>query len=175
MDYFELYQSEKTENPVELLGLDRSSYTYVMKEEEFEALDKLKVAYYSGRETEEMCDILKEPTYLISNEIKRMFELYDKKLNYKGVQLFSTASENTTSPLYWVAGFPAVDCLHESAEKYGNGMLKELVLDKRKLQGLNIFRVAGLLEYKVIITLPVAESLLRRRLYGIGLRRVKVI
>ena len=68
-----------------------------------------------------------------------------------------------------------VDCLHESAEKYDNGMLKELVLDKRKLEGFHIFRVAGLLEYKVIITLPVAESLLRRRLYGIGLRKVKVI
>lgn len=175
MDYFELYQSDKVENPVQLLGLDGSHYSYAMKETEFASLDKLKVAYYSGRDTEEMCDILKEPTYLISNEIKRLFELYDKKIDYKGVQLFSTASENTTSPLYWVAGFSEVECLHESAEKYGNGMLKELVLDKRKLQGLDIFRVAGLLEYKVIITLPVAESLLRRRLYGIGLRRVKVI
>lgn len=175
MDYFELYQSEIVENPVELMGLDRNCYSYAMKEGEFETLDKLKVAYYSGRETEEMCDILKEPTYLISNEIKGLFELYDKKIGYKGVQLFSTASENISSPLYWVADFPVVECLHESAEKYGNGMLKELVLDKRKIRGLDIFRVAGLLEYKVIITLPVAESLLRRRLYGIGLQRVKVI
>ena len=175
MDYFELYQSDKVENPVEILGLDGSHYTYTMKEDEFKALDKLKVAYYSGRETEELCDILKDPTYLISNEMKRLFELYNREIIYKGIQLFSTASENTTSPLYWVADFPIIDCLHKSAEKYDNGMLKELVLDKRKLRGLNIFRVDGLLEYKVIITLPVAESLLRRRLYGIGLRRVKVI
>ena len=48
----------------------------------------MKVVYYSGRETEEMCDLLKKPTYLISNEIKRLFELYDKTIDYKGVQLF---------------------------------------------------------------------------------------
>jgi hypothetical protein len=35
--------------------------------------------------------------------------------------------------------------------------------------------VAGLLEYKIIVSLPVAESLLRRRLYGIGMRKVKVV
>ncbi|RDY27784.1 hypothetical protein [Lachnotalea glycerini] len=175
MDYFELFQSEKVENAVELMGLDSSQYPYAMTKGDFEVLDKLKVAYYSGRETEEMCDILKEPTCLISNEIKRLFKLYDRSLEYKGVQLFSTASENTTSPLYWVAGFPIIDCLHESSQKYGNGMLKELILDKKKIRGLNIFRVAGLLEHKVIVTLPVAESILRRRLYGIGLRRVKVV
>lgn len=175
MDYFELFQSEMVENAVELMGLDSSRYCYAMKERDFAALDKLKVAYYSGRETEEMCDILKKPTYLISNEIKRLFELYDTKIEYKGVQLFSTASENITSPLYWVAGFPMVDCLHESARKYDNGMLKELVLDKKKIKGLDIFRVAGLLEYKVIVSLPAAESLLRRRLYGIGLQRIKVV
>ena len=54
-------------------------------------------------------------------------------------------------------------------------MLKELVWDKKKIKGLDIFRVAGLLEYKVIVSLPVTESLLRRRLYGIGLQRIKVI
>ncbi|MGN6714334.1 hypothetical protein [Anaerocolumna jejuensis] len=175
MDYFELFQSEKVENAVELMGLNKNQYSYSMKEEDFSALDKLKVAYYSGRDTEEVCDILKEPTYLISNEIKRLFELYDKSIEYKGVQLFSTAGENTKSPLYWVADFPMPECMHESSGKYDNGMLKELVLDRKKIRGLDIFRVAGLLEYKIIVSLPVAESLLRRRLYGIGMRKVKVV
>lgn len=175
MDYFELYQSETVENAAELKDLDSSRYSYAMKEEEFAALDQLKVAYYSGRETEEMCDILKEPAYLISNEIKRLFELYDTNMEFKGIQLFSTARGNTASPLYWAAGFPMLDCLHESAVKYDNGMIKELILDKKQIKGSDIFRVAGLLEHKVIVTLPVAEGLLRRRLYGIGLRRVKVV
>jgi hypothetical protein len=175
MDYFELYQSDKVENAVELMGLDRDRYCYGMTEEDFTALEPLKVAYYSGRETEEMCDILIEPVYLISNEIKRLFELYDKSIDYKGVQLFSTASENTKSPLYWVAGIKERVCLHETSEIYGNGMLKALVLDRKKIKGLDIFRVAGLLEYKIIVSLPVAESILRRRLYGIGLQRIKVV
>lgn len=175
MDYFELYQSEKVENAIHIINLDSSQYTYSMKEEDFHALDKLKVAYYSGRDVEELCDILKEPTFLISNDIKRLFELYDSDIEYKGVQLFSTADENPTHPLYWVGKFEMLDCLHKNTKKYGNGMLQELVLDKDKIIGKSIFRVGGLLEYKLIIALPVAESLLRRRFYGIGLRRVKVM
>lgn len=53
-------------------------------------------------------------------------------------------------------------------------MLKKLVLDRRKIRGKAIFRVGGLLEYKVAVSLPVAESILRRRPYGVSLQRIEV-
>ena len=71
--------------------------------------------------------------------------------------------------------FEMIECLHESSKKYTNGTIEELVLERKKIGEKQIFRVTPLLEYKVIISLPVAESLLRRRFYGIGLKRVKVI
>lgn len=59
-------------------------------------------------------------------------------------------------------------------KKQDNGMLKKLVLDRRKIRGKAIFRVGGLLEYKVAVSLPVAESILRRRPYGVSLQRIEV-
>ncbi len=175
MEYFELSQERAVENPIEVMNLDRNIYTYQMKEKEYEKLETLKVAYYSGREYEEVCDILTEPTFLISDKIKRLFSLYDKSISFKAIQVFSTAPENKRAPLYWVAKFEMIECLHESSKKYTNGTIEELVLERKKIGEKQIFRVMPLLEYKVIISLPVAESLLRRRFYGIGLKKVKVI
>ena len=58
MDYYELFQSKEVENPIVVMKLEQAAYTYGMKKAEFEALERLKVAYYSGREFEEPCDIL---------------------------------------------------------------------------------------------------------------------
>ena len=78
MDYYELSQSKKVENAIEILGLDQEKYCYAMEEANFEALDKLKVAYYSGREFEELCDILIAPTFMVSDYMKKLMELYEK-------------------------------------------------------------------------------------------------
>lgn len=174
MEYFELCQSKAVENPLVILKLDRKKYTYEMTEEDFTALDKLKVAWFSGREFEEVCDILTDPTFLVSEGLKKSLQLYDKSIPFKGVQLFSTAEENRHHPLYWVPCFTLLDCLHEKTKKQDNGMLRHLVLEEKKIRGKSIFRIDGLLEYKVAVSLPVAESILRRRPYGISLQKIEV-
>lgn len=175
MEYFELFQSSKVENAVEIVGLDAGEYCYGMDKKKFDALDKLKVAYYSGREYEELCDILKQPTFLLSDRLKHIIGLYDREIQFKGVQLFSMDEERKEYPLYWVPFFQKTDCLHEKTQKYDNGFLKELILDRRKIEGLSVFRIGNILEYKVAVSLPAAESILRRRFYGVELRKLEVI
>ncbi len=174
MEYFELCQSRAVENPLAVLKLDREKYCYAMGRQEFEALDRLKVAWFSGREFEEICDIITEPTYLVSDGLKKILEVYDKNISFKGVRLFSTAEESRQCPLYWVPFFPIPDCLHEKTRKFDNGMLENLVLDKEKIRKYPVFRIGGILEYKVAVSLPVAESILRRRPYGVSLQRIEV-
>lgn len=174
MEYFELIQSQAVENPLEITKLDRQKYKYAMTEDDFQALDRLKVAYFSGREFEESCDILTDPTYLVSDRLRGVLELYDKNIAFKGLQLFSTAEESKNYPLYWVPWFQMRACLHESSEKYDNGMLKNLVLDSKRISDCSIFRISGLQEYKVVVSLPVAESIMRRRFYGVSLRKIEV-
>lgn len=174
MEYFELRQSPKVENAIEIMGLDRDKYCYAMSTKDFEALDKLKVAYFSGREFEEICDVLLQPTFLISDNMKKIIELYEKESQFKGIQIYPPAEASKQYPFYWVPCFPEADCLHQKSVILDNGMVKELVLDRRKLGKRQIFRLSGLIEYKVIVTMPVAESILRRRMYGVELRRVEV-
>lgn len=175
MEYYELFQNKKVENPIEIMGLESTQYCYDMTREDFEALDKLKVAYFSGREFEEICDILTTPTYLVSDQLKKVLEMYEKEIHFKGVQLFPTAKEGRQYPLYWVPQFPELEALHKDTVIHDNGIAAKLVLDGSKIGDRQIFRIAGLLEYKVVISMPVAESILRRRFYGVGLRKLEVV
>ena len=48
-------------------------------------------------------------------------------------------------------------------------MIKRLVLDQKKSWKRSIFRVDGILEQRIIVALPLAESMLRRRMTGVSL------
>lgn len=64
--------------------------------------------------------------------------------------------------------------MHSDTVKYPNGELQELILDKRKVRGRDIFRVRGMMENKVVVSLAVAESILRRKPYGVSIKKVSV-
>lgn len=175
MEYFELIQSDKVENPIELIGLNPDEYCYAMNRENFDKLEKLKVAYFSGRESEEICDILISPTFMIADSMKNLFELYDSAIEFKGVQIFPTTKECHRYPQYWVPFFPQVECFHETTAVNEIGQVERLVLDQNKIGERQVFRIPGILEYKVIVSMPVAESILRRRYYGVALKEAEVV
>lgn len=174
MEYFELSQSPRVENPVVLTGIDRDAYSYAMPPKRFEALDRLIVAYFSGNEREEPCDILTDPTFMVSDGLKKLLALYSRETAFKGVQALPASGEGAWYPMYWVPCFPEIACMHESSAVYGNGMISSLVLEGGKIGKQDVFRLSGCLEYKVVVSLPVAESILRRRFYGIGLKKLEV-
>lgn len=175
MEYYELAQSEKVENPIELMGIDSAAYCPAMTRKHFGALDDMRVAYFSGNEAEEICDVLTSPTFLVSDRLKKLLSLYEKETEFKGIQLFPTSEKSKQYPVYWVPYFPETDCVHKSSVWYDNGMISSLVLDGSRIGRRNIFRLSGLLEYRVIVSLPVAESILRRRLYGVELKKMEVV
>ncbi len=65
--------------------------------------------------------------------------------------------------------------MHERSKIYDNGMVSSLVLNGQKIGRRNLFRLSGLLEYKIVVSLPVVESILRRRLYGVELTKLEVV
>lgn len=174
-EYFELRQNHMVENAITIIGIDTASYCYKMQEKDFENLEKVTVAYFVGNGEEELCDLLIAPTLMVSDRMKKVLNLYDKKMEFKGVQLYPLVQECTKYPLYWIPKFCETDCLHESTEFNDNGTMKEPVLDKRKLGKSSIVRVTDSTGFKVIISLPVAESLLRRRMYGIELHKLRIV
>lgn len=167
MRYFELAADRDLSNPVQVRRLDTQIYKNGISKEEFDAIRHLQVAYFSHSPQTEICDVLWEPAFMVSDALRRVFLLYEPDMEFRGVQLFADDLEDETAPLYWIPYIEPVSCLGGESRKYPNGMLEKLVLDREAPAGSrHIFRVADILEYKVIISLPAAESMIRRQMTG---------
>lgn len=172
MRYFELTVDREVSNPVQIQRLDPKQYRNGLTQEEFLSLPSLSVAYFDHTLQVEIYDVLREPAFLVSDDLKHLFALYEPDMEFKAVQLFANDLEDPAAPLFWLPYIPEVDCLSEKSKKYPNGMLEELVLDIHADIKSEIFRVSDIMEYKIIISLAVAESMLRRKMAGFALTPV---
>lgn len=169
MKYFELTADKEITNPIRIQKLQGSVYKKGISAEEFAGIPTLAVGYFENLPDAELYDILPEPAFLISDRLKRLISLYEPDMEFRAIQLFAREQEDHTAPLYWFPYFTPVDCLSSRTEKYPDGMIKRLVLDQKKSWNRSIFRVDGILEQRIIVAFPLAESMLRRRMTGVSL------
>lgn len=168
MKYFEVVPDQEIANPIQIQRVDRNIYKNAISEEDFQTIPALAVGYFENLPERELYDVLHEPTFLLSDRVKRLLSLYAPKMEFKGIQLFAMEEQDNTAPLYWIPHIAPLECLGDETSKYPNGAVKQLVLDGGKVLKQNIFRVAGILEQKIIVSLPIAESMLRRKVSGIS-------
>ena len=171
--FFRLRISDQISRTLDIIGLP-AQYTNVVAKSDFDKLDDNIVAYFRGETVPEISGVLAHPSFLVCDDLNSLFQLYSPQFQAKAIQLFAGEMESKENYLYWLPYIEPVNCLHSSTEKYSNGMLKHLVLDSRSLPYAPFFRLDGLLEDIVVISLPLAESILRRCFYGIQLDPVEV-
>lgn len=140
-----------------------------------EKIPKHQVAYFEYSPQLEICDILFQPTLLIEDNVKRLWSLYEPHMKFKGVQVFANDPELDVSPMYWSPMLKTINCMDAKTKTYSNGMLEHLVIQFRSIQKQQLFRVGGLLEQVVLVSLPVAESMLKRAQTGFELAPVKLV
>lgn len=174
MEYFLLSVSAQTRSVISPTSDNDETLLKGYNSKEFEQLPKFQVGYFRCNEDVEILDVLKEPTFLISDKLKSIFEVYEPNMEFKGVKLYSDDVDNIQAHTYWVGDYFEVDSLHSSAEFYPNSWLKKLVLDEEKIIDKDIFKVANILETRIIVSLRVAESILRRKTLGVSLTKVEV-
>ena len=167
MEYFLLKVSNHVNKPIK--PKLQSVSTLIT---EVSDLADYSIGYYD-REGNEKTDILTVPLFMVSEEIKNVLKMYDADMICKGIQLFSNDEEYV--PILYFAIQPyRADCLHRDVRINPNGTVNEVVLDKKMIPNKDIFVIDRLIETKIVISLRVAESLLRRSIYGIGLETIKV-
>lgn len=176
MEYFLLKQSEDIVNPIKVFGVDMENYTTAMTHMDFKKLKRSKVAYAEYSRSHEIPDILTSPTYMVSDTIRRVLHMYDDKISFKSIQIFPTLEKHImeATGTYWICDCVMEDCMHRDTVILPNGEMQEIILDKNKVKGRDIFRVKGMPDNRLIISLAVAESILRRNVYGIMLEKVRI-
>lgn len=175
MRYFLVNQSEQLTKPLVIDGLDPQYYKYNISPEDWERIPPVIVSYFKNYANVEPSEVLKQPTLMIGNKMKELFQLYDSTLEFKGIQVFSDKIEDRLGYLYWIVKCEEADCLHESCNIYPNGMVEEIRLKHAKLPPKPIFKIGSIVQNTLVVNFPVAESILRRNWLGVGLKEIKVL
>ena len=118
-------------------------------------------------------DVIDGPVFIVSDQIKKLIEIYDDSPVWKCVALLDHVLKKQS--IYWLPLLDKIDCVSDETEFYKDKSLKKLVLDKEKIGNSKIFRVASISRKLVVVNLDIAESILRRFFQGIKLEKVDCV
>lgn len=114
--------------------------------------------------------IIARPVYLVNTGVKEVLSNYDSIILCTPVMF--NDQDRGKQQLYWLLNVKRIDSLSTETTFYAPQDLKTLVLDEKKIRDKPVFKIKGIIEEYLVIRLDVAESLLRRDLYGIELKPV---
>ncbi|MED1917484.1 hypothetical protein P4V64_19360 [Bacillus thuringiensis] len=143
----------------------------LQKENTFEQLPPISVLDVNTDGGHTYTDWLEKPMPMISERMKTITAKYNPSVQWKRVDLID--SETNLRNVYWAMQVPAVDCLSMETAFHLNGTVKRLVLDTDKIKAHHFFKVQGILEPYIVVSLDAAESFLRRSLNGFVLQKVE--
>lgn len=160
------------------IDFDYKLYQHIMTKEHFEKIPKDKICYYKYSVEVEMPDVMLRPTFMVGSSIYNIVKLYNENIEWKSLQVFPDVLDYVREMVksYWIPCLPEYKCLHEEAIVLPNGTVDRLILNRSKMRNVDIFRVADARvgENLVVVSLPLAESINRRNVYGVSIERVEV-
>lgn len=174
-EYFQLKRDEKVSNPIQIFHFAVEGDIIPGKPIEPEAVPEHQVSYFEYSPQLEICHVLFQPLLLVEDKVKRLWDLYESQIKYKGVRVFANDSNINISPMYWCPVVEKIDCLDDKSEFYPNGTMKKLVVRFQTVEEHHVFQVQGVLEPITIVSLPVAESMLKRSMFGFQLEPVILV
>lgn len=174
MRYFRLCQGAHVRNVMDIQWAVPCPYKSNPTEEEFKDYPDVLVGYYKYSDMVTMPDVLEKSFFFVSDEVKHVLHMYDESIPFKAIHVYPFGMVEDMVPLYWTFYPPKAECLHSSVRIFPNGEPEELILDKRKIPEKDVFGISNICVNRIIVSLPVAESLLRRNMFGISLKEVLV-
>lgn len=124
-------------------------------------IKNVNVAFSNVQHPVDFIDILDKQLFLISNDIKKVFSMYEPSMIFKEVCILNNATDEYGR--YALPLFKEIDCLsrEHSIISPDRSYVKKIVLSHTS-EKPSIFKVGGLMTDIVVVRLDVAESLLRR-------------
>ncbi len=172
MKYFILRQDRNLENAIEIEGFNNSQKMTLLKADEDKYKDSTNVPVH-GNENSIYPDLIQAPVLLISDDLHKLFKLYENTVVYK-IAVFSDL-ERKKQKVYRLVLPELLDALSDKAIFFKNGWIDKIVLDADKIGDYNIFQIKAGVNYYFIVSLDVVESMLKRGLFvGIKFEEVEV-
>lgn len=173
MRYFFINQDINLSKTINFRDFDLIGGRMIFTKEESETMIDGAVLYLGGTGREVRPDLIQSPVTIFSNRLRDIINAYEEDLIFKELSLIH--QNNALLYSYVQIFMEHLNVLSEQVEFYPTGMPKQLILDRKKIGNHQIFRLDGPYRKDPIISMPLAESLLRRDIIGINFEEVEVV
>lgn len=118
-------------------------------------------------------DLLCRPFVLVSKGFMETTVMYDSDIPYRSVKLWDRKSGMNGT--YFIPLLEEIECISEKTiyNKAGN-RITELVLDYEKIRDKVVFKIEGYDRKCIVGRMDFVESLLRRKVRGIRIEKVRM-
>lgn len=174
MDYFRIRQDRRYVHPPVITNLnDIIQRRAQLSEEEAQEIADINVAFARPEETLDFVDVLDSQLFLVGEQVREVFQIYEPSLGYKAVCILNNLTGDYRN--YYAPVFRTVDCYSEKSEANRNrSVIEKLVLRESEIRDFGVFKVKNVETDLVVIRLDVVESLLRRGVRQFQLERVQL-
>lgn len=170
---FLLKQDERYTNTPRLKDMFHKISTKDINRLNAHKIDDVIIFQVTAEERCEYLDVLDKQLFLISEKMMKIICKYDTDIVFKILPLID--SKRHTQENYYLPIFEDIEALDEKSEfNLNRAIVKNIVLNKKKIEGKKIFRIKESEKTLVVVRLDVAESVLRRKPRGISLERLEV-
>lgn len=168
MDYFWIRQDRRYENSPVIEDFYEKMQRKNFTPERKHRIPDRNVVYCDTFRKLDFTDIVDGQAFLVSEKIRRVFEIYERQITYKFFCILNNLADEYMT--YYAPILPVVDCM----VKPGPGRENKLILRESAIDSASIFRVKYDEREIVVVRLDVAESLLRRDVRGVELIRSRI-
>lgn len=119
-------------------------------------------------------DVLSNPFFLVSKEIKKVLSLFEPNMEFR--QILCLDRKNQLGHQYFLPCLPFISCISPKSQfNLDHSMLLKPVLEEEKIPDKGIFILGDVKSRYVVMRLDVVETILRKKVYGIELEEVEII
>jgi len=172
MRYFFLTQDVKLPCTIQFRDFDITGARQLFLKSDSERLNDTTILYLGGNGKEARPDLIQSPVTMFSGHLKDVMDAYEPDLIFKDVVLIH--KENSLQYHYVQILMDQLDVISDKTEFYPNQLPKRLILDSQKIGRHNLFLLSGKYRNDPIVSLALAESLMRRKVTGIRFEEVEV-
>lgn len=161
MEYFILQPDERIYNTIHIPVFSIMDYKN-FKSYNLEELPPMTIIPRRGSVHEEYPDLL-GGLFLVSERLNEVISVFSPGMKYR---MFCFWDQQKNTPFYYYAYMPpAVEGLSEKSiiENRGTVIVKA-ILKREEMKNLDIVRISGWEKHLILVSLPVAEAILRRNL-----------
>lgn len=172
MRFFTIEQDKSLPDQIRFRDFDICGPRHIFYKEDGENLQESTMMYLEKDSGEAAPDFIQSPVYLVSDKVKKVFDVYEDDMVFKTVTI--THKERKTIWIYHHLLLERFNAFSEETEFYTNGSIKRLVLDPVKIGEHKVFLLNDKRFPNPLVSLEVAESLMRRNVMGIVWKEVEV-